>query len=170
MVTWRSSCGNGSSAVAWQESDDVARNIPASDTPGHPAESQTQTMFVMFHRTLQRHTTPPHQRFPPRISRTMCPGQSASLCAPSGGRVSHGTSFLAHGSLAQRRLARVIHHHHVRSPHRTAKPSRGCLPLAHPRALPAVVFSDRRSPSAMCEFLFGCWGCAGLGIEATSHL
>ena len=49
----------------------------------------------------------------------------------------------------------------VRSPHRTAKPSRGCLPLAHPRrALPAVVvFSDRRSPSAMCEFPFECWGC-----------
>ena len=48
----------------------------------------------------------------------------------------------------------------VRSPHRTAKPSRGCLPLAHPRALPAVVDSDRRSPSAMCEFPFECWGCA----------
>ena len=45
------------------------------------------------------------------------------------------------------------------SPHRTAKPSRGCLPLAHPRALPAVILSDRRSPSAMCEFPFGCWGC-----------
>ena len=27
-------------------------------------------------------------------------------------RVSHGTSFLAPGSLARRRLARVIHHHH----------------------------------------------------------
>ena len=38
----------------------------------------------------------------------------------------------------------------ARSPHRTAKPSRGCLPLAHPRALPAVLVSDRRSPSAMC--------------------
>ena len=38
----------------------------------------------------------------------MCPGQSASLYAPRGGRVSHGTSFLAPGSLARRRLARVI--------------------------------------------------------------
>ena len=47
----------------------------------------------------------------------------------------------------------------ARSPHRTAKPSRGCLPLAHPRALPAVVLSDRRSPSAMCEFPFEWWGC-----------
>ena len=47
----------------------------------------------------------------------------------------------------------------ARSPHRTAKPSRGCLPLAHPRALPAVIISDRRSPSAMCEFPFECWGC-----------
>ena len=47
----------------------------------------------------------------------------------------------------------------ARSPHRTAKPSRGCLSLAHPRALPAVVVSDRRSPSAMYEFPFGCWGC-----------
>ena len=48
----------------------------------------------------------------------------------------------------------------ARSPHRTAKPSRGCLPLAHPRALPAVVVSDRRSPSAMCEFPFEWWGCS----------
>ena len=47
----------------------------------------------------------------------------------------------------------------ARSPHRTAKPSRGCLPLAHPRALPAVVVSDRRSPSAMCEFPFEWWEC-----------
>ena len=49
----------------------------------------------------------------------------------------------------------------ARSPHRTAKrqTSRGCLPLAHPRALPAVVLSDRRSPSAMCEFPFEWWGC-----------
>ena len=47
----------------------------------------------------------------------------------------------------------------VRSPHRTAKPSRGCLPLEHPRALPAVFLSDRRSPSAMCEFPFEWWGC-----------
>ena len=47
----------------------------------------------------------------------------------------------------------------ARSPHRTAKPSRGCLPLAHPRALPSVIISDRRSPSAMCEFPFECWGC-----------
>ena len=29
-----------------------------------------------------------------------------------GHRVSHGTSFLAPGSLARRRLARLIHHHH----------------------------------------------------------
>ena len=50
----------------------------------------------------------------------------------------------------------------ARSPHRTAKPSRGCLPLAHPRALPAVVLSDRRSPSAMCEVSFECLGCASL--------
>ena len=49
----------------------------------------------------------------------------------------------------------------ARWPHRTAKPSRGCLPLAHPRALPAVKVSDRRSPSAMFEFPFECWcwGC-----------
>ena len=31
-------------------------------------------------------------------------------------RVSHGTSFLAPGSLARRRLARVIHHHHHHRP------------------------------------------------------
>ena len=49
----------------------------------------------------------------------------------------------------------------ARSPHRTAKPSRGCLLLAHSRAPPAVILSDRRSPSPMCEFPFGCWGCAG---------
>ena len=48
----------------------------------------------------------------------------------------------------------------ARSPHRTAKPSRECLPLAHPRALPAaVVVSDRRSPSAMFELPFECLGC-----------
>ena len=47
----------------------------------------------------------------------------------------------------------------ARSPHRTAKPSRGCLPLAHLRALPAVMVSDQRSPSAMCEFPFECLGC-----------
>ena len=41
----------------------------------------------------------------------MCPGQSASLYAPEGDRVSHGTSFLAPGSLARRRLARAIHNH-----------------------------------------------------------
>ena len=39
-----------------------------------------------------------------------------------------------------------------------SEPSRGCLPLAHPRALPAVVVSDRRSPSAMFELPFECWG------------
>ena len=62
---------------------------------------------------LRRRMTPPHQRFSsPGFSRTMCPGQSASLYAPEGDRVSHGTSFLAPGSLARRRLARVIHHHH----------------------------------------------------------
>ena len=54
----------------------------------------------------------------------------------------------------------VFSDYSARSPHRTAKPSRGCLPLAHPRALPAVVLSDRRSPSAMCEFPCGWWGCA----------
>ena len=32
--------------------DDVARNPAVSDTPGHPAEFQTQTMFVMSYRTL----------------------------------------------------------------------------------------------------------------------
>ena len=42
---------------------------------------------------------------------------------------------------------------------RTAKPSRGCLPLAYLRAPPAVILSDRRSPSAMCEFPFEWWGC-----------
>ena len=42
---------------------------------------------------------------------------------------------------------------------RTAKPSRACLPLAHPRAPPAVVVSDRRSPSAMFGFPFECLGC-----------
>ena len=52
----------------------------------------------------------------------------------------------------------------ARSPHRTAKPSRGCLPLAHPRALPAVIHSDRRSPSAMCEFPFEYWG-----VTAAQH-
>ena len=62
---------------------------------------------------LWRHTTPPHQRFPPGFSRTMRPGQSASLYAPSEDRVSHGTSFLAPGSLARRRHARVIHHHRL---------------------------------------------------------
>jgi hypothetical protein len=31
----------------------VTRN-PASDTPGHPAKFQTQTIFVMSYRTLQR--------------------------------------------------------------------------------------------------------------------
>jgi len=41
----------------------------------------------------------------------MCPGQSVSLYAPEGDRVSRGTSFLAPGFLARRRLARVIHHH-----------------------------------------------------------
>jgi hypothetical protein len=56
----------------------------------------------------------------------------------------------------------------VRSPHRTAKPSRGCLPLAHPRALPAVMFSDRRSPSAMCEFPFECLGCLLLHIRRSA--
>ena len=52
----------------------------------------------------------------------------------------------------------------ARSPHRTAKFSRGCLPLAHPRALPAVMVSDRRSPSAMFEFPFEClaWGVAAV--------
>ena len=49
----------------------------------------------------------------------------------------------------------------ARSPHRTAKPSQGCLLLAHPRAPPAVILSDRRSPSAMCEFPFEWWGCPG---------
>ena len=47
----------------------------------------------------------------------------------------------------------------VRSPHRTAKPSRDCPPLAHPRALPAVILPDRRSPSAMFEIPFECCGC-----------
>ena len=55
------------------------------------------------------------------------------------------------------------------SPHRTAKPSRGCLPLAHPRALPAVSFSDRRSPSAMCEFPFECLRCLGNGERQIHH-
>ena len=32
--------------------DDVARNPAVSDTPGHPAEFQTQTKFVMSYRTL----------------------------------------------------------------------------------------------------------------------
>ena len=40
----------------------------------------------------------------------MRPEQSASLYAPSEDRVSNGTSFLAPGSLARRRLARLIHH------------------------------------------------------------
>ena len=48
--------------------------------------------------------------------------------------------------------------HSTRSPHRTAKLSRGCFPLAHPRALPAVMVSDRRSASAMYEFPFECRG------------
>ena len=51
-------------------------------------------------------------RFSPGFSRKMRPEQSASLYAPSEDRVSHGTSFLAPGSLARRRLARSIHHHH----------------------------------------------------------
>ena len=45
----------------------------------------------------------------------MRPGRSASLYAPEGDRVSHGTSFLAPGSLARRRLARVSHHHHQKN-------------------------------------------------------
>ena len=58
----------------------------------------------------------------------------------------------------------------ARSPHRTDKPSRGCLPLAHPRALPAVVNSDRRSPSAMCESPFEWWGvCAVPQISRTAR-
>ena len=56
----------------------------------------------------------------------------------------------------------------MRWPHRTAKPSRGCLPLAHPRAPPAVVVSDRRSPSAMCEFPFECLGCARFILSTPS--
>ena len=53
----------------------------------------------------------------------------------------------------------------ARLPHRTAKASRECLPLAHPRALPSVIPSDRRSPSAMCEFPFECLGC-GSGSDS----
>ena len=41
-----------------------------------------------------RHMTPPHERFSHGFSRMMCPGQSASLYAPRGDRVSHGTIFL----------------------------------------------------------------------------
>ena len=46
----------------------------------------------------------------------------------------------------------------VRSPHRTAKPSRGCLPLAHPRAPLAVVvqIGDRRAPCS--NFHSSAWG------------
>jgi len=36
------------------------------------------------------------------------------------------------------------------------------IPLAHPRALPAAILSDRRSPSAMCDFPFQCLGCREL--------
>ena len=67
----------------------------------------------------ENHKYPPgpaasHDATPPAFfsSPGLCPGQSASLCAPEGGRFPHGTSFLAPGSLARRRLARVIHHHH----------------------------------------------------------
>ena len=39
-------------------------------------------------------------------------GLKIRLGGSIGHRVSHGTSFLAPGSLARRRLARLIHHHH----------------------------------------------------------
>ena len=65
--------------------------------------------------------------------------------------------FLAAGKKTYKKACFFLHS--VTSPHRTAKPSPRCLPLAHPRALPAVVDSDRRSPSAMYEFPFECWGC-----------
>ena len=48
----------------------------------------------------------------------------------------------------------------------TASPTRGCLPLAHPRALPAVVYSDRRSPSAMHELPFGNLGLVAMVASA----
>ena len=62
----------------------------------------------------RRHMTPlaGGRFFPPGFSHTIRLGQSASLCAPKEDRVSHGASFLAPGSLARRRLARVINHHH----------------------------------------------------------
>ena len=79
---------------------------------------------------LRRHMTPPHLRFPPGFSRTIRPGQSASLYAPEGDRVSHGTSFLAPGSLARRRLARLIHHHHQNAMCQSRAKARGAIQCA----------------------------------------
>ena len=59
------------------------------------------------HHSADSHSPPSPRIFP----HVMCPGQSAGFCAPRGGRVSHGASFLAPGSLARRRHERVIHHH-----------------------------------------------------------
>ena len=93
---------------------------------------------------LRRHMTPPHQRFfsPPGFSRTMRPGQSATLRAPKGDRVSHGASFLTPGSLARRRPARVIHHHL----HRSARAGLGCHPP--PRTTPPPPLAPR-APCAL---------------------
>ena len=67
--------------------------------------------------------------------------------------------FSFHGLCENAQKGGMFYSDSAGSPHRTAKPSRGCLPLAHPRALPAVILPDRRSPSAMSEFPFEWWGC-----------
>ena len=69
------------------------------------------------------------------------------------------------GARSRRRPQESAIHHH-----RTAKPSRERLPLVHPRALPAVVVSDRRSPSAMFDFPFECWGCITHDARHHAHV
>ena len=43
----------------------------------------------------------------------MLPGENADLYAPRRDRASRGARFLSPGSLARRKLARFVHHHHL---------------------------------------------------------
>ena len=66
----------------------------------------------------------------PQQNQTGLPGPNPK---PAPDRVSHGTSFLAPGSLARRELARVIHHHRRGGPNKAKAHGHALHFSNHPR-------------------------------------